>query len=139
MDISVFSVVYKDLPLEEALDRIKAKGVNSVEVGAGGFIGKEHCNPGELLENDALLEKFKAAFADREMEIVCLSCHGNPLHPQIDLAQEYHQDIKDAIDLASVLDVEKINSWIAKGAQPSDTVRQLLNRNGITITRTVQE
>ena len=38
-----------------------------------------------------------------------------------------------------VLDVEKINSWIAKGAQPSDTVRQLLNRNGITITRTVQE
>jgi len=108
MKISVFSVVYKDLPLEEALDRIKARGIDSVEVGAGGFIGKEHCNPGELLKNRDELKKFRGKFTSRGMSINSLSCHGNPLHPQKSLAEEYHQDIKDAINLASELEIEKI-------------------------------
>ncbi len=108
MQISVFTVVYKDHPLAYALDEIKKKGINSVEVGAGGFIGKDHCNPAELLKDPADLEEFKKLFSDREMTINCLSCHGNPLHPQKDLAEEYDRDIKDAIDLASVLGVEKI-------------------------------
>lgn len=29
------------------------------------------------------------------------------------------------------LDEEKILSWLAKGAQPSDTVRSILSKNGI--------
>ncbi len=37
------------------------------------------------------------------------------------------------------LDVEKVKAWIAKGVQPSDTVRQLLNKQGVSITRTVQD
>jgi small subunit ribosomal protein S16 len=35
-----------------------------------------------------------------------------------------------------VLNVEKVQDWLSKGAQPSDTVRRLLNRNGVTISRT---
>ncbi|AEV28354.1 ribosomal protein S16 [Sphaerochaeta pleomorpha str. Grapes] len=42
-------------------------------------------------------------------------------------------------DKQVVLNVEKIKDWLAKGAQPSDTVKHLLNSNGVTITRTVQE
>jgi sugar phosphate isomerase/epimerase len=42
------------------------------------------------------------------MKISSLSCHGNPLHPQKSLALSYHQDIKDSIDLASLLGVEQI-------------------------------
>ena len=108
MELSIFSVVYKDLSLEEALDRIKQKGIDCVEVGAGGFIGKEHCNPGELLKNEDELKRFKEAFTNRDMNIVCLSCHGNPLHPQKDLAQMYDRDIREAIDLASKIGIEKI-------------------------------
>lgn len=29
------------------------------------------------------------------------------------------------------LDTEKIKSWLAKGAQPTDTVKRLLNKNKI--------
>ena len=108
MDLAIFSVVYKDLPLGQALDRIKEKGVSHVEVGAGGFIGKEHCNPGELLKNREDLDKFREAFESRDMKIVSLSCHGNPVHPQKDLADEYHRDIQQTVDLASKLGVEKI-------------------------------
>lgn len=29
-------------------------------------------------------------------------------------------------------DAEKVNTWIKNGAQPSDTVKKLLNKNGVT-------
>ena len=108
MNISIFSVVYKDLPLDKTLDAIKAKGVYSVEVGAGGFIGKDHCNPGGLMKDAAARKKFASEFEKRGMTINAFSCHGNPVHPQKALAEEYHRDIIDAIDLASDLGVEKI-------------------------------
>ena len=108
MQLSIFSVLYKDKPLAEVLDIFKAKGVDYVEVGAGGFIGKDHCNPAELVRDKAARERFAGLFASRGMTISAFSCHGNPVHPQKALAQEYHEDIKDAIDLASLLGVDHI-------------------------------
>ena len=108
MNLSVFAVLYKDRPLAEVLDLLKAKGINHVEVGAGGFIGKDHCDPGELLRDKDAQKRFADLFESRNMKIASLSCHGNPVHPNKKLAQIYHQDIKDAIDLASALKVERI-------------------------------
>lgn len=34
-----------------------------------------------------------------------------------------------------VLDEGKIREWLAKGAQPSETVKKILNKNGIQISR----
>lgn len=38
-----------------------------------------------------------------------------------------------------VLDVVAVKDWLQKGAQPSATVRSLLNKQGVTVSRTVQE
>lgn len=108
MELSVFTVLLKDYPLAEVLDILAQKGITHAEVGAGGFIGKEHCNPAKLLENPEEIKRFKELFESRGMTISSLSCHGNPVHPQKDLAQIYHQDIIDAIDLASELGVGRI-------------------------------
>jgi sugar phosphate isomerase/epimerase len=108
MKLSAFSVLYKDRPLEQVLDVFHTKGIRCVEVGAGGFLGKEHCNPGRLLADRGAREEFQALFRKRDMEISCLSCHGNPVHPQRQLAQTYHQDIREAVDLASLLCVPRI-------------------------------
>jgi sugar phosphate isomerase/epimerase len=108
MKLSAFSVLYKDRPLEQVLDMFKSKEINHVEVGSGGFIGKDHCDPGKLVRNASARDKFKELFQARGMEIACLSCHGNPVHPQKALAAEYLQDIKDSIDLAALLGVERI-------------------------------
>ena len=108
MDLSIFTVVYKDKPLGEALDKIVEKGVVSVEVGAGGFIGKEHCDPAALLKDRGALDRFRGEFAERGVQIAAFSCHGNPLHPQKELAEIYHRDIIDAINLASELGVDRI-------------------------------
>ncbi len=108
MKLSAFSVLYKDRPLGQVLDIFKSKGINHVEVGSGGFIGKDHCDPGKLVRDASVREKFQELFRTRGMEIACLSCHGNPVHPQKDLAAEYIQDIRDSIDLAALLGVERI-------------------------------
>jgi small subunit ribosomal protein S16 len=38
-----------------------------------------------------------------------------------------------------ILNVEAVQDWLRKGAQPSATVRSLLNKQGVTVNRTVQE
>ncbi len=38
-----------------------------------------------------------------------------------------------------VLNVEAVKDWLQKGAQPSATVRSLLNKNGVQVSRTSQE
>ena len=38
-----------------------------------------------------------------------------------------------------VLNVEAVQEWLSKGAQPSATVRSLLNKQGVTVNRTIQE
>ena len=108
MKLSVFSVLYKDTPLALFLDTLQEKGITHVEIGAGGFIGKDHCDPAALLADKSARAAFADLFKSRGLTICSLSCHGNPLHPQSELAKMYHSDIKDAIDLASLLDVPRI-------------------------------
>ncbi|MDX9915811.1 MAG: 30S ribosomal protein S16 [Sphaerochaeta sp.] len=38
-----------------------------------------------------------------------------------------------------ILKEEKIKEWLAKGAQPSDTVRSLLNKGGVHVIRTTEQ
>ena len=108
MKLSAFAVLYKDLPLSEVLDIFIAKGIKYAEIGSGGFIGKDHCNPQKLIQDKKACEKFLNLFLSRGMKISSLSCHGNPVHPQKQLALSYQQDIKDSIDLAALLGVETI-------------------------------
>ena len=108
MKLSVFSVLYKDKLLPQVLGNFAEKGVTHVEVGSGGFIGKDHCDPAALLGDEGSRKAFLDMFASRGLHIGCLSCHGNPLHPQKGLAKMYHDDIKDTIDLASALGVQRI-------------------------------
>jgi small subunit ribosomal protein S16 len=38
-----------------------------------------------------------------------------------------------------ILKEDKIKEWLAKGAQPSDTVRSLLNKGGVHVIRTTEQ
>ena len=108
MKLSVLANLYGAKSLDEALKIISGLGVNSVEIGAGGYPGKDHCNPRELLADGAKLEEFKATFEKYGVEICALACHGNPLHPQKDIADMYHNDFCDAVLLAEKLGIDTI-------------------------------
>lgn len=105
MQLGVFIVLYKDRSLEETLDIVQSKGIKHVEVGSGGFIGTKHCDPAKLLADEKALKSFKKEFEKRDLSISCLSCHGNPLHPQKSIAKQHHDDYVNTVKLAEKLEV----------------------------------
>lgn len=46
--------------------------------------------------------------AKYELEIAAISCHGNPLHPNKEIAETFHKQFEDAILVAELLDVHTI-------------------------------
>ena len=111
MKIGVLTVLYQNLPFAEALDKIKSFGIDTVEIGCGGFPGKAHCNPEELLADEAKLNEWKKQLDDRGMSISCLSVHGNAVHPQKEIAEQFHKDWRNAVLLAEKLGVEIITTF----------------------------
>ena len=111
MKLGVFSVLLGAQPLEEALKYLSGLGVQMVEIGAGGYPGTAHANPDVLLHDDAELEAFKALFPKYDIEISALSCHGNPVHPQKDIAEGFHNDFVKTVLLAEKLGIHQINTF----------------------------
>ncbi|KHL93772.1 xylose isomerase [Paenibacillus sp. IHB B 3415] len=111
MKLGVFMVLFGGRKLEEALDYVASKGLKAVEIGTGGYPGNSHCDPKLLLENEAALKEFKHAVESRGLIISALSCHGNPLHPQKELAAKDHEDFVNTVKLAQKLGVKVVNTF----------------------------
>ncbi len=108
MKLGVFIVLFGDKSFSEALDIVKEAGVDAVEIGTGNYPGDAHCKVDELLEDENKLKKFKEEVEKRGLEISALSCHGNPLHPDKQIA-DAHRDIqRKTILLAEKLGIPRI-------------------------------
>ncbi len=125
MKLSVLGVALGDMKLESALAFLKEQGVQAMEVGCGGFPGKAHCNPENLLADKQAFETFKDAFKRADMQIAALSTHGNAVHPDPAVAKGYHDDFINAVLLAEKLGVKTVVTFSgcpggsAKDATPS--------------------
>ncbi len=108
MKLSVLANLYAQKSLDEALKIIWGLGVHTVETGAGGYPGKAHCNPAELLADEKKFDEFVATFKKYDVEICALACHGNPVHPDAAVAKEYHDDFCNAVLLAEKLGVDTV-------------------------------
>ncbi|NLJ48576.1 MAG: sugar phosphate isomerase/epimerase [Candidatus Atribacteria bacterium] len=108
MKIGVLLVLFQNETLEKALDLVKGVGVEAVEIGTGGYAGNTYCNPAELLKNPDSIKKFQDTITSRELEISALSCHGNPVHPNSQIAASYHQDFENTVLLAKELGVKNV-------------------------------
>lgn len=111
MKLGVFAVLFGQKSLEEALDFIAAKGLQAIEIGTGGFPGDAHCKPDELLADEGKLKAFKKAVESRGLTISALSCHGNALHPQKQIAKEAHEVFVKTVKLAQRLEVSVVNTF----------------------------
>ena len=57
LKLSVLTVPLSDMSLKDTLAFLKNKGVQAFELPSGGFPGKAHCNPEEILKDEkAFLE-----------------------------------------------------------------------------------
>ena len=108
MKLSVLANLYGKKTLDEALSIISGLGVSTVEIGAGGYPGKDHCNPAELLADEKKFNEFVNTFKKYDMSICALAAHGNPLHPDKKIAGAFDSDFRDAVLLAEKLGVDTV-------------------------------
>ena len=52
MKLCVLENLYAALPFEESLKKLHDLGIDTLELGAGGYPGKAHCDPEILLNNE---------------------------------------------------------------------------------------
>ena len=123
MKLGVFTPVFGTLPLTEMLDRVREMGLDGIELAAGGWPGTAHAVPERLLADPAHLEAFRRELAARQLEVLAISVHGNPLHPDADTAARYHRDWRAALDLAARLEVGTVVTFAGcPGGAAGDTV-----------------
>ncbi len=108
MKLGVFTVLLSSKGLEESLAYLKESGIQAVELGTGGYPGKAHVNPDVLLSDETAIRQLKELLKKYDMEISALSCHGNPVHPQKEIARSFHDDFKKTVLLAEKLGVDRI-------------------------------
>ncbi len=111
MKLGVFTTLLSNLELEEALKYFTSLGIEAVEIGTAGYPGSAHADPKVLLSDDSKLQEFKALIEKYNVQISALSCHGNPVHPNKDVAREFDKGIRDTILLAEKLGLNQINTF----------------------------
>ena len=111
MKLGVLTNMLGSWPFEKALDLFTSLGIEMVEIGAGGYPGKQHADPAVLLHSETELQKYKDLLKKYNVEISAISCHGNPVHPNKDIAKNFDTEMRQAILLAEKLGVHQINTF----------------------------
>lgn len=108
MKLCVLANLYAKKSLDEALSILKSKGVEAVEIGCGGYPGKDHADPDVLLNDEAAFAEWIATFKKYDIELAALACHVNPVHPDAEIAAAHDRDLRNAILLAEKAGVETV-------------------------------
>jgi sugar phosphate isomerase/epimerase len=111
MKLGVLTVLYQQLSLDEALDKLSGLDIEAVELGTGNFPGNQHCNPDELLGDRSKIQGLRENVAGRGFIISALSQHGNPLHPDETVAGAAHDTWRKTVELASAMEVPVVNAF----------------------------
>jgi sugar phosphate isomerase/epimerase len=108
VDLSVVSTALPGANLTEALAYCKRLGIDAIEVGAGGFFPKTLCDPAYLLSDRAALAKFRAEFERSGVRLCAFAIHGQPLHPDTEIASRYRKEFEAACNLANEIGLDKL-------------------------------
>ena len=108
MKLGVMNPVFGGYTFEAALKFLYVHGVHEMEIGAGGYPGKNHLDPEEMLGNPEKIQEFKDLMAKYEVSISAIACHGNALHPNKEIAARFDKEFKNAILMCEALGVKTI-------------------------------
>ena len=108
MKLSVLENLYAALPFEESLKKLSALGIDTLEIGAGGYPGKAHCDPEVLLNDEAEYNNFIGLLEKYGMTVCALAAHGNAVHPDKEIAAAYDRDFRNAVFLAEKMGVDTV-------------------------------
>lgn len=119
--IGVFDPAFPDLTLEQLVDKYASLGVEAAEIGTGGYPNNKHCPVEELLDDPAKLKAWQRKFADHNIQVATLSCHGNPVHPDKTIAERDAETFRKTVLLAEQIGVKVIVGFSGcPGGNPND-------------------
>ncbi len=109
MRIGVFSVIFQQLPFEQALDKILSYGANAVEIGTGGLPGAHYCPIDDMLASSEKREAYLKAVEKRGIIISAFSCHWDPIGPDKKIATDSDDLFRKTVRLAEMCGVPAVN------------------------------
>lgn len=122
MYLSICTGVYGAFSYPETLDKVKAHGLDYVELCVGGWGGYPHGYATDLLADENKLKEFKEELEKRDMKISAFNCSGNPLAPG-PMGEKHSKSAYDTVTLAGKLGVKTVvmMSGLPAGA-PGDKI-----------------
>ena len=73
MKLGVLTVPLQAMPTEEAFRYLHSLGVQTVELGTGGYTNKNHCDPEVLLADEGKIDELQSLLKQYDLEISALS------------------------------------------------------------------
>ncbi len=107
MKVGLFTALFAKLSLDDVIRKIKPLGIRTVELGTGNYPGDPHLKL-EWLSQPSRLKEFKQKLDDQGITISALSSHGNPLHPNKQIAEAHQETSRKTILLAEKLGVKTV-------------------------------
>lgn len=121
MKLAICTDVLGNLSYVDMLDKVKGMGIDAVEMTAGGWGARKHCNTQELLADGTKLKAFQEELTKRGMRISALNTSCNPTWPS-ETGKEYVKSMYDCATLAGKLGVKKLVAMAGLPAgAPGDT------------------
>jgi len=121
MKLGVMGAGLGSMGWEKALDYCQQIGLEAIELPVGGFPGKPFFDPQEVLKSKALQDKIKDDVKKRGLVVSALAVHGNPVHPDPNVAKQYERDHDVAVRLARKLGTNIVITFSGcPGGSPAD-------------------
>lgn len=122
MELGLFTAVLNDLSLEAALASLRRwPQITMLEIGTGGWPGARHLDVSDLLGNREAISAYRNRLSDAALGISALSCHGNPVHPDLEIAQRDDHVFRRTVELAEQMDVPIVVTFSGcPGGSPED-------------------
>jgi sugar phosphate isomerase/epimerase len=121
MKLGVMSAGIAPLGWDKALAYCRELGLDAIELPCGAFARSPLIHAQELLDDRAAQQRLLDDVARHGLEISALSCHGNPVHPDPEVAQLHARAHDVAVRLAVQLGVGTICTFSGcPGGAPGD-------------------
>ena len=114
------------LPFDELLETAADLGIQTIELGCGGWSSAPHVNLDLLLENEMERKNFVARIRDHGLEISALNCSGNQLAPG-ERGTSNDRIVRNTFKLAQFMGIRRIVMMSGLPGGPGDQ-----NANWIT-------
>jgi sugar phosphate isomerase/epimerase len=121
MKLGVMSSGIAALGWDRALAYCRQLGLEAIELPCGAYARTKLLDAAAVLEDRGAQQKIKDDVASHGLVISALSCHGNPVHPDPDVARAHERAQDVAVRLAPKLGVDVVCTFSGcPGGGPSD-------------------